>query len=103
MWASPLHMVLKPSRGQRPCGLNAVATADPYPVLYIQEFMVNLHGAKIFSKIDLVRDYHRIPVHPDDILKIAIITSFELFKFLHMPFGLKNSGQAFQRLMDKVG
>ena len=38
----------------------------------------------------------------DDIQKTAIVTPFGLFEFLRMPFGLKNSAQAFQRLMDGV-
>ena len=33
---------------------------------------------------------------------MAIITPFDLYKILRMPFGLKNAAQAFQQLMDTV-
>ena len=39
---------------------------------------------------------------PADVKKTAIITPFGLFEYLRMPFGMKNSAQAFQRLMIQV-
>ena len=53
-------------------------------------------------KVDLIRGYHQIPVHPDDVRKTAIIMQFGLIEFLRMPFGLKNAAQSFQCLMDMV-
>jgi hypothetical protein len=73
------------------CALNASNIPGRYPVPHIQDYARYLSGCTIFSKIDLVRAYHQIPVHTDDIQKRAITTAFGLFEFPFMSFGLRNA------------
>jgi hypothetical protein len=66
------------------------------------DYSHQLSGCRFYSKIDLVRAYNQIPVHPRDIQKTAITTPFGLFEFPFMSFGLRNAAQTFQRFMDEV-
>ncbi len=68
----------------------------------IQEFSFQLAGSTIFSRVDLVKAFHQIPVHPDYVPKTAIITPFGLFEYVRMPFVLMNAAQTFQRFIDEV-
>ena len=105
-WSSPLLVTTKPDGGWRVCGdyrrLNAMTPDDKYPVRTLQDFTAELHGKKYFSKVDLLKGYHQIPVREEDIRKTAVVTPFGLFIFPRTPFGLKNAGQDFQRLMDEI-
>ena len=82
--------------------LNAQTVPDRYPIPHIQDFTQRLARAGVFSKIDLVRAYYKIPVEPSHIHKLAVTMPFGLHNFTRTPFGLRNSGPAFQRFIDHV-
>ncbi len=107
-WSSPLHMVKKKDGSWRPCRdyrhLNLQTVKDKYPLPNMADLAARLAGCTIFSKLDLKKGYLQVPVAIGDIHKTAtaIITPFGLFEFVRMPFGLKNAGMTFQRLMDTL-
>ncbi|KAF2346241.1 Reverse transcriptase domain [Trinorchestia longiramus] len=105
-WASPLMMVPKPNGEYRLCGdyrrLNAITIPDRFPIPHLQDFSANLHGATIFSKIDLAHAFHQIPMDEESIQKTAVITLFGLFEYTTMPYGLRNAPQTFQRHMTNI-
>ncbi|KFD70577.1 hypothetical protein M514_17370 [Trichuris suis] len=84
-WASPIHLVPK-DKGNcyRMVGcyerLNAITLPDRYPIPDIQTFADHLHGATIFSKIDLARAFAQIRMSPEDQQKTAITTPFSLYE-----------------------
>jgi hypothetical protein len=99
-------MVQKKCGGWRPCGdyrcLNAATVEDKYPLPNMGDLSSRLDGCVIFSKLDLQKGYYQVPVAAADVPKTAVITPFGLFEFVRMPFGLKNAGMTFQRLMERV-
>ncbi|GFQ80573.1 reverse transcriptase [Trichonephila clavata] len=97
-WAGPSYLVLKKSGDLMPCGdyraLNNVTIPDRYPIPYLTDCTHILHDA-IFSSIDLIGAYQKIPVHEADIPKTAI-TPFGFFEFPFMTYGFKaNSTTAY--------
>nr|VZI04079.1 unnamed protein product [Spirometra erinaceieuropaei] len=82
--------------------LNSATIPDRYPVHHLQNFAGALFGKAVFSKIDLARAFHQIPVAPADIPKTAVTTPFGLFEFVRMPLGLRNAAQTFRRFIGHV-
>ena len=106
-WGSPIHMVKKKQPGKYRLtvdfrALNAVTEPDSYPLPILNDFVNSLHGCKIFSLIDFKSAFYQIPMHPDSVNKTCTITPFGSFVWDHLPFGLRNSAQCFQRFINQV-
>ena len=54
------------------------------------------------SFLDAFQGYHQIPLATDDKEKIAFVTPLGNYHYKVMPFGLKNAGSTYQRMMTKM-
>jgi hypothetical protein len=61
-----------------PCGnyrhINTITVPDRYPLPNLMDLSTNMDSCKVFSKIDLVKAFHQVPIAPKDRQKMAVIT-----------------------------
>lgn len=106
-WSSPVLLVKKSSGEHRFCfdgrGLNKVTKHDSYPLPDVNRIMSYAGGARYVSTIDLRKAFWQIPLDPESREKTAFsVPGRGLFQFTVVPFGLCNSAQRQQRLVDKL-
>ena len=82
--------------------INKQTVKNRYPIPRIDDLIDCLHGAQLFTALDLQQAYHQVRLLPADIPKTAFITHKGQFEYRVLSFGLANAPATFQALMNRV-
>ena len=105
-WLANVLVVPKKCGKWRVCvdytDLNEACLKDNFPIPQIDHIVDALAGHGMLSFLDAFLGYHQIPMHPPNTEKTTFITPHGMFCYHVMPFGLKNVGTTYQRLVTKM-
>ncbi|KAK1415619.1 hypothetical protein QVD17_31402 [Tagetes erecta] len=105
-WVANPVLVKKPNGSWRMCidfkDLNKASPKDCYPLPEIDRKVDSLASFPYRCFLDAYKGYHQIQMKKEDEEKTAFYTDKGIFCYTKMPFGLKNAGATYQRLIDQA-
>ena len=105
-WVSNVVLVKKSNGKWRMCvdftNLNKSYPKDNFPLPRVDQLVDATAGHEMLSFMDVFSSYNQIPMYEPDKEKTTIITNHGLYCYKIMPFGLKNVGATYQRLVNKI-
>ncbi|KAL0391024.1 UNVERIFIED_CONTAM: Transposon Ty3-G Gag-Pol polyprotein [Sesamum calycinum] len=105
-WLANVVLVPKPNGKWRLCidftDLNKACPKDPFPLPRIDILVDSTSGCEMLSFLDAYQGYNQIPLAPEDQEKASFVTDQGVFCYNVMPFGLKNAGATYQRLVNHM-
>ena len=106
IWLANVVMVKKAKRKWRMyvdfTDLNKAFLKDSYPLPHIDQLVNSTAGHRLLSFMDAFPRYNQIRMNKADKEKTSFLTSQGLFCYKVIPFGLKNAGATYQRLVNHM-
>ena len=82
--------------------LNETCLKDSFPLPQIDQIVDSMSRNEMLFFLDIFSSYHQIPMFHPDKEKTTFVTPHRPYCYNIMPFGLKNAGAMYQRLMTKI-
>ena len=105
-WLANPVLVRKPNGKWRTCvdftDLNKACPKDSFPLPRINQLVDATLGHQLLNFMDAYSRYNQIPMHVPDQEHTTFITNRGLYCYKVMPFGVKNAGMTYQRLVNMI-
>ncbi|KAK1583598.1 hypothetical protein Q3G72_025383 [Acer saccharum] len=105
-WVANVVLVKKKNNQWRMCvdftDLNKACPKDSFPLPRIDQLVDATAGHELLSFMDAYSGYNQIRMNKADEEKTAFTTDQGLYCYKVMPFGLKNAGATYQRLVNRI-
>ena len=105
-WVSSLVVVPKPNGKLRICldpkDLNIAIQREHYPLPTIEDVATRLHGAKVFTKLDVKNSFWHVELNEESSFLTIFNTPFGRFRWMRMPFGIRSAPEVFQRCIHQL-
>ncbi|GKV43001.1 hypothetical protein SLEP1_g50348 [Rubroshorea leprosula] len=105
-WVSNPMLVKKPNGKWRMCidftNLNEACPKDPHPLPNVEKLVERATGHERMSFLDASSGYHQVQLLLDDQEKTAFYVGDTIYCYVMMPFGLKNAGATYQKLVQII-
>ena len=82
--------------------LNDITVEDPMPLVEIEDVIAKISDAKILSVLDMCKGYYAIPLEESSKDYTTFVTPTDTYRFTVNPFGLRNAGAVYCRLMRMI-
>jgi hypothetical protein len=82
--------------------LNKACPKDPYPLSRIDQIVDSTSGCDLLSFLDAYSGFHQIQMSREDRKHTSFVTMDELYRYVVMPYSLKNALLTFVRTMSKT-
>jgi hypothetical protein len=105
-WLANVVVVQKKNGKWRVCvdftDLNKACPKDPFPLPHIDAMVDATSGHEMLTFMDASSGFQQIQMEPEDQEATAFMTPTGIYCYIAMPFGLKNAGATYQRLVNMM-
>ena len=105
-WLANTVVVKKKNEKWRVCvdftDLNKACPKDHFPMPRIDQLVDATVGHPRMSFLGAFQGYHQIPLALGDQEKTVFVTFIEIYHYKVMPFGLKNAGSTYHKMMTRM-